>query len=108
MTGAGVFGAFAPELPPGAPYEVPLSITSGGSGFSVSISCSTGMLAGAGAIVFAAVFASGVFIGMLLFGGRNFVGYFSCGNAEPAGIGTTISGVTITINSVLVRVFCMD
>ena len=74
----------------------------------LSISCCTGMLGGAGAIVLPAVFASGVFIGIPVLGGRNFVGYFSSGKGAPAGMGATISGVTITISSVLVRVFCID
>ena len=109
VTGAGVV---EPEVaaPPDAPPKVavPESITNGVSGFMLSISRSTGMLGGAGAIVLAGVYASGVFIGIEELGGRNFVGKFSSGNGAPAWIGETISGVTITMSSVLVRVFCID
>ena len=66
----------------------------------LSINFSTGIVGGAGAGVLAAVLASGVFIGMPELGGRNLAGNFSVGNGSPAGMGATISGVTITINSV--------
>src|SRR5277367_4982978 len=88
---------FVPDMPnpPVAP-----SITSAFSGFMLSTSVSTGTLVGVGGGVFSDVLASGVFIGMLELGGRKATGYFSSGRAWPAGIGATISGVTITINSV--------
>ena len=58
--------------------------------------------------VLAAVLASGVFIGILEFGGRNLDGYFRAGVAAPAASGATISGVTSTISSVLVRFVAFD
>jgi hypothetical protein len=58
--------------------------TSCGSAFMLSINFSTGMVGGAGAGVLAAVLASGVFMGMPEFGGRNFVGNFSAGKGSPA------------------------
>jgi hypothetical protein len=61
-----------------------------------------GIVAGAGGSELADVLASGVFIGMPELGGRNFTGYFKSGVGEPASMGATISGVTTTINSVLV------
>ena len=81
------------------------SITSGFSGFMLSTSFSTGMVVG-GAAVFG-VLASGLFIGMPVLGGRNLSGNFSSGGV-PAGMGATISGVTMTISSVLVLVLCID
>ena len=89
------------------PPEDP-SITSGVSGFMLSINFSIGRVGGAGAGVLAAVLASGVFIGMPELGGMNLAGNFSDGNGSPAGMGATISGVTITMSSVLALVFCID
>ena len=84
------------------------STASGVSGFMLSISFSTGMVGGAGFGVLAAVLASGVFMGTPELGGKNFAGNFSSGRGAPAGMGATISGVTITISSVLALVFCID
>ena len=89
-----------PEPP--APNPVPPSIVSVASGFMLSISFSMGMAAGGGACVLAAVLASGVFMGMPELGGRNLTGYFTWGTVAPASMGTTISGVTVTMSSVFV------
>ena len=69
-----------------APPKVPVSpwTSSGVSGFMLSINFSTGMVGGAGAGVLAAVLASGLFMGMPEFGGRNFVGNFNAGKGSPA------------------------
>lgn len=87
---------------------VPPSITNGGSAFMLSINFSTGMVGGVGGGVLAAVLASGVFIGTPELGGRNFAGYFKSGAGVPAGMGATISGVTITSSSVFDLSFCID
>ena len=50
----------------------------------------------------------GVVIGMPEFDGRNLSGYFSAGRGSPAGMGSTISGVTITMSSVLFLVTEID
>jgi hypothetical protein len=94
-----VVGLETPTLP---------SVESLVSGFMLSINFSTDMTGGAGAGVLAAVLASGVFIGMPELAGRNFAGNFSAGKGSPAGMGATISGVTITINSVFALIFCID
>src|SRR6202041_2791723 len=83
-------------------------ITRGASGFMLSISFSTGMVAGGTGGVLAGVLASGVCIAMPVLGGRNGSGYFNSGSADPAPIGETICGVTMTIRSVLLLVRCMD
>jgi len=44
----------------------------------------------------------------LEFGGKNGSGKFGFGNGDPAGIGFTSSGVTITISSLLALVLLMD
>src|ERR1019366_9353486 len=94
-------------LPP--PEDIPLSITSGCSGFMLSISFSTGIVGGGGAGGLAPVTsAPGVVMGIPEFEGRKLSGYLICGRAAPAGIGATISGVTITISSVFVLVLLMD
>ena len=73
------------------------------------INFSTGMVGGGGAGALAPVtFAPGVVIGMPEFGGRNFSGYFNAGRGKPAGMGATISGVTMTMSSVFVLFFEMD
>jgi len=69
---------------------------------------STGIDAGAAPGVLAAVLTSGVFIGILEFCGKNLAGYFRAGTAALAAIGATISGVTSTISSVLVRFVAFD
>src|ERR1035437_1125464 len=74
----------------------------------LSTSFSTGMVGGAGFGVLAAVLASGVFMGMPELGGRNLAGSFRSGRGAPAGMGATISGVTITISSVFALLFCID
>lgn len=68
------------------PPKVPVSpwTMSGVSALMLSINFSTGMVGGAGAGELAAVLASGVFMGMPEFGGRNFVGNFSAGKGSPA------------------------
>ena len=65
-------------------------------------------MGGAGAGVLAAVLASGVFIGIFELGDRNFCGKFSVGKGTPAGMGATISGVTITISSVFALFLWID
>jgi hypothetical protein len=40
--------------------------------------------------------------------GKNVSGYFNSGKGAPAGSGFTISGVTITISSVFVRVVSIE
>src|ERR1017187_9590903 len=67
-----------------------------------------GMVGVGAAGVLAAVLASGVFMGMPELVGRSFVGNFNSGTGAPAGMGDTISGVTMTINSVFVLFFCID
>src|ERR1700761_2963575 len=91
---------------PNCPLE--LSMTNGVSGFMLSISFSTGMVDFAAGGMLSGVLASGVCIAMPEFGGRNFSGNFNSGVAVSPGIGATISGVTITISSVLVLVRCID
>ena len=71
------------DEPPPKPVDSPWTM-SGVSGFMLSINLSTGMVGGAEAGVLAAVLASGVFMGMPEFGGRNFVGNFSAGKGSPA------------------------
>jgi len=88
-----------------APPPSPVSCV---PGFMLSTSFSTGIVSGAGAGVLAAVLASGVFMGMPELGGKNLPGNFNSGNGAPAGMGATISGVTITINSVFALVFVLD
>jgi hypothetical protein len=92
---------------PNAPEDV-LSMTSGFSGFMLSMSFSTGMVEGVLAGAEPAGFASGVFMGMPELDGRKPAGYFSRGNDVPVGMGATISGVTITMSSVFVLFFETD
>ena len=108
---AGAAGeALAPDPPleaPNAPEDVP-SMTSAFSGFMLSMSFSTGMVAGGGVGVVPAGFASGVFMGMPELDGRKAAGYFGRGKGAPTGMGATISGVTITMSSVFVLFFEID
>lgn len=83
-------------------------MTSGFSGCMLSMSFSTGMLAGGLAGVEPAGFVSGVFMGMPELDGRNSAGYLSRGKGAPTGMGATISGVTITMSSVFVLFFEID
>ena len=88
--------------------DMPLSITSCCSGCMLWISFSTGIVAGGVAEGVAAVpSAPGVVIGIPELDGRNFYMYLISGRGAPAGIGFTISGVTITINSVFAFVLVM-
>ena len=86
-----------PLLPPG---DIPPSITSGVSGFILSMSSSTGIVAGGGVGGAPVALVSGVCIGMSEFGGKNACGNFGSGTGAPASIGFTITGVTITMSSV--------
>jgi hypothetical protein len=75
----------------------------------LSISLSTGRDAGASVEGLAtAVFACGAVPGGPEVGARNGSGKFISGNGAPAGIGFTISGVTITISSVFVLLVAID
>ena len=96
-----------PVLPAPNPPDSPW-MTKGASGFMLSISFSTGMVGGGVGRVLAGVLPSGVCIAMPVFEGRNGSGYFNSGSADPAPIGVTICGVTMTISSVLLLVRCMD
>lgn len=81
---------------------------SGCSGCMLWISFSTGIDGGLSGISAPVTSLPGVVIGMLEFVGRNLSGYLGPGTVWPAGTGATISGVTITISSVLLRVFEID
>ena len=95
-------------LPPEPNEPDAPSMTKGASGLILSISFSTGMVGGGVGKVFAGVLPSGVCIAIPELEGRKAVGYFNSGSADPAPIGVTICGVTMTISSVLLLVCCMD
>ena len=95
-------------LPPEPNEPDAPSMTKGASGLILSISFSTGMVGGGVGKVFAGVLPSGVCIAIPELEGRKGVGYFNSGSADPAPIGVTICGVTMTISSVLFLVRCMD
>src|SRR6202035_2325178 len=101
-------GAASEAAPPTADPLYVDSVTSGVSGFMLSISFSTGIVAGAGCEVRLEAPPSGVCMGMPEFDSMNGSGYFNLGTGAPAGMGCTISGVTITISSVLDLVLVID
>src|SRR5581483_64101 len=75
--------------------------TSGFSGCMLFKSVSTGMACVGGVTGTGPVVCwPGVCMGVPVLGGKNGRGYFGCGTGCPAGMGRTISGVTITMSSV--------
>ena len=70
----------------------------------LSMSVSTGMAAAPEAAAWRPAADSGVCMGWSELGGRNWSGNLGVGRGAPAGMGSTISGVTITMSSV----FCFS
>jgi len=77
-------------------------------GSMLSISFLDGKDGGAGAGVLAAVFASGLFIGMPELGGRNFPGYFGSGRVARLRWASRSPASQSRSAQVLTLVFCID
>ncbi len=82
--------------------DMVVSMTNGCSGCMLWINCSTGIVAGCGVPDCA---VSGLLIGIPELEVKNLSGNLSEGTGAPTGMGSTNSGVTMTISSVLALVF---